>query len=194
MALTDDGVITIRSYRVCFDLERRIHKVDQWRLPLPYGLPLRGLVYGLVLLTSMFVLSRLPVLGAMLGALHPAVRYIAFPFTGAYLLLRWKVDGRSPHATALSWLRMRLEPRRVVAFRAAPPQGPVTLGVVTVAPDERGARLRRGVIHGPARVVLRYPVRARARGGTLYIRDSGGAPLRRGKHVRVRKGQRVVVG
>ncbi len=29
----------------CFDLERRLHKIDRWRVPLPYGLPLRSLGY-----------------------------------------------------------------------------------------------------------------------------------------------------
>ena len=31
----------IRSYRVCFSLERRIYKIDRWRLPVPWGVPLR---------------------------------------------------------------------------------------------------------------------------------------------------------
>ena len=27
------GPIQIRSFRVCFQLERRLHKIDRWRIP-----------------------------------------------------------------------------------------------------------------------------------------------------------------
>jgi hypothetical protein len=39
----DDGRIRLRSYRLAFALERRIHRIDTFRIPLPYGLPLAAL-------------------------------------------------------------------------------------------------------------------------------------------------------
>jgi hypothetical protein len=38
--------LEVRSFRVVFQLERRLHRIQHWKLPLPYGLPLRGLAYG----------------------------------------------------------------------------------------------------------------------------------------------------
>ena len=43
----EESDIQLRSFRVCFQLERRLHRIDRFRLPFPYGLPLRGLGYVL---------------------------------------------------------------------------------------------------------------------------------------------------
>lgn len=190
----DDGRIEVRSYRVCFDLERRIHKLDRWRIPLPYGLPLRGVAYFVAALAGLLVLGKLPGIGMLVGALHPALRLLVVPAGAAALLMRWTVDGRSPHAALLALLRLHTEPRRVAAFRPVPAAGPVRLGPVTVAGDERGARWRAGVVEGPASVVVRYPARLRARGRALHVTPQDGPPLWRGKQIRLQRGQRLVVG
>lgn len=191
----EDGVIPIRSYRVCFDLERRIHKVDRWRVPLSYGVPLAGIGWAVAALAVMLVLSALPVLGSLLHLLHPALRLVIVPIGAAWLLSRWRIDGRPPLAAGLAFLRWRAGPRRLVAFRAAPSAAePVTLGRVTFAADERGARLRPAVVHGPARVVLRYPATLRERGRTLRVTAADGPALWRGTEVRLQAGQRLVVG
>jgi hypothetical protein len=189
-----DNVIEIRSFRVCFRLERRIHKIDRWRLPVPYGVPLRGAGYAAVALLTMLIVDRLPVFGALVGLINPWLRFLVIPIGIAYVLLRWKVDGRAPHAAGVAWLRMQLRPRRIAAFRAAPRSGPVRLGSVTIAPDASGARYRKGVVEGPANVLLRYPAALRPRGRTLHVRPEEGGPLWRGKEVTVRAGQRVVIG
>jgi hypothetical protein len=186
--------IAIRSFRVCFQLERRIHKIDKWRIPVPYGVPVRGIGYALLLLLAVLVLRRVVVVGDLLGVLHPSLRYVFVPIAGAYLLMRWKVDGRPAHATALSWARMHLEPQRVAACRRATPLGPVTLGDVTIAPDERSARLRPAVVEGTGQLVLRYPVRLNARGSTLRVVADGDEAQWRGKQVNLQPGQRVVLG
>jgi hypothetical protein len=189
----DEGILQIRSFRVCFKLERRIHKIDRWRLPLPYGIPLRGIGYAAVVLVAMLVLSRLPVVGAVLGLLSPWLRFAALPIGIAYLLTQWKVDGRAAHAVGLAWLLMWLRPRRVSAFRPAPPLGAVSLGTIPVAPDERTHRYRKGVVEGPATVILRYPAKLRKRGRSLHVRQESSEPLWRGKQVKLAAGQRVVV-
>lgn len=184
----------IRSYRVCFQLERRIHKIDKWRIPVPYGIPVRGIGYAALLLALVLLLGKLAVLGDLLDVLHPSLRYIGVPVGGAYLLMRWKVDGRAAHATALSWIRMHLEPRRVAGCRPAIPLGTVTLGDVTVAPDERSARLRPAVVDGNGCLILRYPVRLDERGRTLRVASAGDEAQWRGKQVNLQPGQRVVLG
>jgi TcpE family len=191
--MDDEGILQIRSFRVCFKLERRIHKIDRWRLPLPYGIPLRGIGYAAAVLVAMLFLSRLPVIGGLLELLSPWLRYAALPVAIAYLLTQWKVDGRAAHAAGLAWLLMQLRPKRVSAFRPAAPLGPTTLGDIAVASDERSHRYRRGVVEGPATVILRYPARLRQRGRTLHVRQESGEPLWRGKQVTLSAGQRVVV-
>jgi hypothetical protein len=191
---SEESAVQIRSFRVCFRLEHRIHKIDRWRLPLPYGVPVRGAGYAAVALVAIMLLDRFPVIGPLLGVVNPLLRYVAIPFGIAYVLVRWKVDGRAPHAAGLAWLRLQLGARRVAAFRAAPRPGPVRFDAVTIAPDEGAPRYRKGVVDGPARIVLRYPVALRPRGRTLRIRPAGGDPLWRGKQVTLHAGQRAVIG
>src|ERR1044071_620890 len=107
----DDGTLLIQSFRQCFQLERRIHPLDKWRLPLPYGLPVRGIAYCLGLLLAVLVLSRLPLFGAFLGSMHPAIRFVVVPVAGAYALMTLRVDGRAAHMVGISYLRHRCEPR-----------------------------------------------------------------------------------
>src|SRR5947208_421942 len=114
----DDERLSIRSYRLCFALERRIHRIDRWRIPVPYGVPLRGIAYAAVAFAGVVVLSGLPVACELLGALHPALRLVILPAGVAYLACRLRVDGRPAHAAALAWVRYAIEPSWVVGFRA----------------------------------------------------------------------------
>jgi hypothetical protein len=188
-----DGELVIRSYRLCFDLERRIHRIDRWRIPVPYGVPLRGVAYGAVALAAVLLLQRLPVTGGLLGVLHPALRLVILPIATACALTRLRVDGRPAHAAGIAWLRWRLDASRVAGYRTAEPPGPRLLGDLAIAVDEGSALYRRAVIRGPATVTARYPARARARARKLELRQAGGGPLWRGKRIRLAEGQRLVV-
>jgi hypothetical protein len=188
-----DGDLVIRSYRLCFEVERRIHRIDRWRIPVPYGVPLRGVAYGAVALAAVLLLQRLPVTGELLGALHPALRLVVLPVAAAYALTRLRVDGRRAHAAAIAWLRWRIDPSRVAGFRAAERPGCRLLGDLAIAADDGSALYRRCVIRGPATVTARYPARARARARKLELRQAGGGPLWRGKRIRLAEGQRLVV-
>lgn len=190
--MIDDGALHIQSFRACFDLERRIHRLDKWRLPLPYGLPVRGVVYFAVLVLALLIAGRLPLLGAFLGTMHPAVRLVVLPVSAAYVLTGLRIDGRGAHVVGAAWLRMELEPKRLVAFRATPARARHTLGTITLAPDERTPRLRPGIVEGAARVVMRYPVDLRARGARLEVRQTGDGARWRGTQVDLRPGQRLV--
>lgn len=189
----DDGSIAVRGYHVCFRIERRLHKIDRWRIPVPYGVPLRAVAYGGIVLVAVLILGALPAVDGMLDLLGPWFRYVVLPIGVAWGLYRWTIDGRSSPATAVAWLRWRLGRRRLSACREVPAPGPVTLGDVTVAPDERSSRLRPAVIEGPAKVVFRYPIDREERGSRLTVRQSSSQPQWRGTQVRLRRGQRVVV-
>jgi hypothetical protein len=191
--MADDGRLPIRSYRVCFSLERRIHRIDRWRLPIPFGVPLRGIGYGAALLLAMLLLGRLPGVGPVFSQIHPALRLVIVPGCGGYLLYRWEIDGRPAHIALASMVRLHLRPRRIMAFRPMPATGSVVhLGDVPVAPDESMARLRRGAVRGPATVLLRYPFKPRAAGSTLRIADEPGEARWRGRQVTLRDDQRMV--
>jgi hypothetical protein len=189
-----ETTLPIQSFRQCFAVERRIHRLDQWRLPLPYGLPVRGIVYFVAVLAAMFVLVKVPVLGAVLGTLPTPVRLVVLPVGGAWALISLQIDGRASHMVGVAWLRLQLEPRRLVGFRAAPRSELELLGTVTLAPDERSPRLRPGVVSGRGRIVLRYPVDARAGGKRLRVSQQDGEALWVGKQVELQPGQQVVVG
>ena len=185
--------LVIRSYRLCFELERRIHSIDRWRIPVPYGVPLRGVAYGAAALVGVLLLVRLPGVGELLGALHPALRLVILPVGVAFWLTRMRIDGRAAHAAALAWARWRLGPVRLSAFRAAEHPGARLVPSLAVAADDRAARYRRCVVSGPAEVTLRYPASARVRRRTIGVRAAGGEPLWRGKRVQLGHGQRLRV-
>jgi hypothetical protein len=189
--------LTIRSFRVVFRLERRIHKIDRWRIPVPYGIPLRGLAYWAVALLATIALRRIPVAGELTAILPTPIRLVVLPVGVACLLTRIEVDGRPAHAVLAAGARLAILPSRLAAFRPVPVPGAVVrLGDVTLVPDERSARYRSAVISGPATVILRYPPHGWMRGRkrrTLHVRQLSGAPLFVGRQVRLKADQRMVV-
>jgi hypothetical protein len=187
--------VTIRSFRVVFELERRLHRIDRWRLPLPHGLPLRSLAYGLAALAAVLALSALPLVGGLLRVMAAPVRLVVLPAALAYLLTRLRVDGRPAHRALLAWLAWRCSPRELAGLRPTARVGAVvSLGEVALVADWRSARYRGAVLDGPCSLVLRYPARARAGKRELRIKQAAPRPLLRGKRVRLREGQRLVIG
>ena len=193
--MSDDAKrgVAIRSFRVVFELERRIHKVDRIRLPLPYGLPLRSLAYAGVALAAVSALARLPIVGALVAAVPTPVRLAVVPALIAYALTQLRPDGRPAHWFLLAWARQRLAPATVVALAPVRRRRTERLGEVLVAPDERDVRYRAGVIEGPAKVLLRLPIEPRARGKTLELRSAGEHALYRGRRLVLSPGQRAVL-
>ena len=184
----------IRSFRVVFALERRIHRIDRWRIPVPYGVPLRGVAYAIAALACVLAVQRLPLLGDALGLLAPPLRLVILPVGAAYLLTRLQIDGRPAHRAALAWLAHLAAPSFVASFRAATRPGSVELlGDAVFSPDGRSARPRRGSVEGPGRVLVRHPARARARGKVLELYPLPGEPMLRGKVIELRRGQRLEV-
>jgi hypothetical protein len=179
---------TIRSYRLVFRRRWRIFRLQGWRIPLPGGLELRLLGYWLACLVASLLLSRLPLLGLLWRAFPLSLRLLALPLAAAWGLSRWEVDGRPPHRALAGLIVWRLRPRSLAGLRASLPPGAdlAALPAVVIGPDLRSARYPRGELRGPARLLLRYPLRAsRARsnrGNRLALRPVGGEqPLHRGK-------------
>src|SRR5205823_911830 len=141
--------------------------------PLPYGLPLRSVAYGLVAFVAVLALARLPVVGAPMVALPVPVRLAVLPALIAYLLTQLRPDGRPAHWFLLAWARHHLGARRVVALAPSRDVGGQRLERFVVAPDERESRYRAGTVAGPAVALLRQPVRERARRKTLVLEAAG---------------------
>lgn len=186
--------LEVLSFRVVFDLERRLHRIDRWRIPVPHGVPVRGIGYAVVALVAILFLQRVPVVREVVLLLPPPLRLVIVPIGFAYALARLGIDGRPAHASLLAFCRLALSPGMVSGFRAVPGSGSeMDLGELVLVPDERCARYRPAVINGPARVLFRLPARARARGRRLDAASAAGTPMMRGKELVLREGQRLRV-
>src|SRR5689334_19546995 len=92
--------LVIRSYRRVFEVDRRIYRVDRWALPVPGGVPLRGLGYFVATILVLLGVGRLPVVGDLVGALSPPLRLVVLPLAVAVLGTQAAPDGRSAHRFA----------------------------------------------------------------------------------------------
>lgn len=135
-----DGAVQIQSFRVVFDLERRIHRIDRFKIPMPYGLPLRSVGYSLAALAVILIIGGLPVVGAPVAALPSPLRLVLIPVGVAVLLTRLRIDGRSAHAACAAWLTFRLQPRHLVAFAPGTPTGLVRFGDLCVAAEPQPSK------------------------------------------------------
>jgi len=191
--------VRIRSFRLVTRIERRLHRVGPWQIPLPYGIPLSGLLHAGAACLALLALSRLPLLGALLTALPAPLRLVILPAAIAWAACRVRPDGRPLLRVGAAWARRRWGPRRIAAFRAAPRPGrAVRLPDLSIAPDGRGPALLRARLSvlrrrgGPVSFTLRYPCAVWGRGRTLHVRQLPGGPLWRGAQVTLRPGQRAV--
>jgi hypothetical protein len=189
--------LRIRSYRVVFRLERRVHRLGQWRVPLPHGLPLAGIGHFVLGLGAVLLLGRLPGAGALLSLLPAPARYALLPAGAAYLLSRWRPDGRAPHRAAWALVRLRASPRRRAALRAAL-LGRTRLADLSLAPDASGARLVPARVRGragePVRLLLGYPCRTTRRGRAVRVEQSSARPLHRPAELALGAGERAILG
>ena len=188
-------LMEIRSFRVVFALERRLHRIDRFRLPLPYGVPLRGLAYAAVALLLIVLAGRLPVVGELIGLAPAPFRYMLLPAGTGFLLARARVDGRPAHGFALAWLRFRAAPKRINAFRptAAVDERRRIFDPIVFMPDDSAATYRPARVKGPATIRVAYPANVTQRGTRLVISQAGVRPLRAAKLVEIPAGGEVVV-
>lgn len=179
----------IRSFRVVFALERRIHRVDRFRIPLPYGVPVRAAVYAFVALVLVVLAGRLPAVGELVGLLPAPLRFVALPLGAGFLLSRARVDGRPAHRFLVSYVRHRAGARYLSAFRPIDPAGRAFRFTEPIAfvPDWRR-------VVGPARLRLTEAAELEERrgGAQLVIRPAAGGTLRRSRMVCVEGGAEVI--
>ncbi len=200
----------VRSYRLVFRRSWRIFRIQGWRIPLPNGLELRLIGYWLACLAALALLGRLPLLGAPFAALPPSLRLLALPIAAAWALSRWEIDGRAPHRALAGIGAWWLRPKTLAGGRSCPPPGVsfAPLRQLALAPDLAAGVYPRGRLAGPARVLLRYPVRVefervpRARGLSPAERAAAArrwrlhpaatVPLHRGKTLEIPAGRTLI--
>lgn len=185
--------LEIRSFGVVFRLERRLHKIDRWRLPLPYGLPVAGLAYGVGALLALLLLGQLPVLADALNSVPAPVRYVLLPGALGLGLARGRWDGRPAHHALSAWARFRLGPKNLSAFRPIPAPEEVLRIVepITLVADAGDNRLRPARIRGAGALLLHYPAHASVKGSRLSLTPAGSDPLRQPKRIRIDPGQLI---
>jgi hypothetical protein len=201
-------VIEIRSYRRVFDLERRVYSVDRLRLN-PGGIPVRGVVYLLALVSTVVVVGAVPVVGAVARLLPWYLRDLVCPCALATVLSVIRIEGRTFHLAAHALVCHRIGARRLAAAhrRAAPARGRL-VGEVVLLPDGSDARMRRLRYTGPGAVLItleherrgavveqgRRGVVRRGLPARVVVRERDGAVrLERGEVISLSAGARLLV-
>jgi hypothetical protein len=192
--MEDSGKVVIRSFRLVFDRGyRRLFKIDRYRLPFAYGLPILGILYAALVALALVVADKLPIAGPALAALPPPIHWVAIPVGLSMVMLHWRPDGLKPHVALCAWLEAMLTIRELSCWRPAERDGDaMELGEIACAPDGREGRYRPGRVSGPAEVLLRYPARAWQRGRRLHVEQTSDQPLYVGTQITLRAGAQLV--
>src|SRR3954447_1112713 len=192
--MDDSGKVVIRSFRLVFDRGyRRLFKIDRYRLPFAYGVPMLGIVYTALVALGLMLAGKLPIAGPALDALPPPVHWVALPVGLAMVMLHWRPDCLKPHIALWAWLEATLTVRELTCWQPAERDGDVLeLGEITCAPDGREGRYRPGRVNGPAEVLLRYPARGWQRGRRLHVEQTSDQPLHVGTQITLRTGEQLV--
>lgn len=161
--------LQLRSYRLAFELERRIFRIDRYRIPVPYGLPLTTVAWWFAALVAVVLAARIPLLSGLLGLVPWPVRLIVVPAALARVACAPGVDQRPAYQRAAARARRAAGPRRVAAFSRCRPGRVVRLGDVCVAGDERSSVLRSAVIRGAGEVLIGRPARGRRHGRRVEL-------------------------
>ncbi len=187
-----DNKITLRSYRLAFELERRLHRIDRFRIPVPYGVPLAALGYAAVIAIILLVLSGLPLIGTVMHALPWPLRLVVLPGLATRALCHRRADGRPAHEAIVAAVAFAVSPKQLVGLEARPSQR-FGLDAIPVAGDERGPSYAAGAIVGPAVVLLRRPAAIEMRGNRVRLRQLDGGLLSQPRELQLERGARLTV-
>lgn len=163
---------TIRSYRRVFSVDRRVYKVDRWILPVPGGVPIRGLAYFGGALLVVLVLGLVPLIGDLLDLIGPILRYVFLPAAIGIASMQATPDGRPAPRFAWSWVAFQWR------VRGVPPEGARTgwAARLRVRWDADSPTLRKARVCGPATVTSRLPIELNDRWDGWWAEGGRGAP------------------
>ncbi|MEA2275344.1 MAG: hypothetical protein QOC78_304 [Solirubrobacteraceae bacterium] len=152
--MAGEPALQVRSYRPVFELERRLYRIDRWRLN-PGGVPVRGVVYAVALTVLVAVATRLPLVGTALGMVPWPVRHLLVPAVLAAALTLVRIDGRPVHVALVSLAAFVWQPHRRNGLGAAVSTAVWRPQEVVVIPDGSEARPRHLRFRGPGAVAVR---------------------------------------
>jgi hypothetical protein len=197
----------IRSYRRVFDLERRIYRVDRLRLN-PGGVPVRGVLYFLAIISATLIAGRLPLLDVLETGVPWYLRNLALPAASATVLTVIRIEGRTFHLAARALVRYRQGPRWLVGVgRANAPGERWYPSEIVVLPDGSDSRMRGLRYVGPGAVLVtteheragrrtgrRFVGMRRWRRAGVTLRElPGKRALRSGQVIALARGARILV-
>jgi hypothetical protein len=201
--MSTDRRVVIRSYALVFRMQRKLFKIDRWRLPLPGGLEIRAIVYAIVVLLADLVLSRLVLVGSVTDELPAPLHWAILPGLVVFVLVKLEVEGRPPHRVIVSLLAWWVGSKYFIGRLPAARPGPrAPIQTLWITPDWRGTRYRPAAVDGPTTVVCRYPANAhvrldrngRPKGNAMYLHDASYDRLAlEGNTIEVPAGQRLVI-
>jgi hypothetical protein len=197
--------VEVRSYRTVFELERRLYRIDRFRLN-PAGVPLRGVVYFALAVIAVAAAQTMPAVGWALRELPWYLRYVGLPLGTAALLTVVRVDGRPVHlALRALWHGPRATPR-LNGLRSCPAAEALWWPPpLLLIPDGSDPSFRRYRCRGPGAVMIRvahetptqacpHPARlASGRSAEIVLRAAEGARPPSARVVSLRPGATLVV-
>jgi hypothetical protein len=179
--------IRVVSYRRVFRTDWRIRRVWDFDLTkmVPGGIPAQtaAWVFGTVLVV--YLLSHTPGTGLVMGLMPGWFRYGSLAVIVAFAARQEAPDGRSIH--------IYLWARTVQALRDNPEEEETWEEWQEDLPvrwDISGAELRRGRVHGPAKVRTNAPVRVAMKNTRVTLRADAAGEL---QEVDVKDGERLEV-
>src|SRR4051795_6276745 len=116
----DSGKVVIGSFRLVFARGyRRLFKIDRYRLPFAYGLPILGIGYAAGVALALVLAAKLPAAGPALTALPPPIHWVAIPVGLAMVMLHWRPHGLKPHAALWAWIQAATTVRELACWQPA---------------------------------------------------------------------------
>jgi hypothetical protein len=201
--VSTDRRVLIRSYALVFRMQRKLFKLDRWRLPLPGGLEIRAIVYAIVVLLGDLFVSRLVLIGPLTDRLPAPLHWAILPGLVVFVLVKLEVEGRPPHRVIASLFGWWVRPKYFIGRRvAARPGMRAPIQTLWITPDWRGSRYRPAAVDGPTTVICRYPANAHLRldrdgrphGNAMYLDDASYERLAlEGNTIEIPAGQRLVI-
>lgn len=147
--------MTIHSFDDVLRAPKSLHSVEltpggKSKIPLWRPVPWIGFVYFILVELVFLIAAKLPVVGVASQMFAPLVYYVALPIGVVWLALYAELDGRSPHAWAISYVLYVARPKRVLAGRemVAPGTRIDYAGRVRIWWDVHAPRLHHGWITG----------------------------------------------
>jgi len=182
----------IQSFHLVFALQRRLHRIDRWRLPFPGGIPIAAIGYSAAALAAVIALRQTPGLGQLIAAMPAPLAYVLIPAAAAMAMTRVKVDGRPAHRHLTAQALAPITSRSNAAGR--PTTIDHTSAQTSLLASSPASRNYRGaVVKGPAQVTLTRPAHARPAGRTLHLTPAAGPQLSKPRTLTLQRGQQLKI-